>query len=53
MLTTVGVFFDFLVWYYGRNLDLYGEKEMKKIEEIGRKNTAISPLLTKKLNNKK
>lgn len=26
-LTSVGVFFDFLVWKYGRNLDLYGDRE--------------------------
>lgn len=26
-LTTIGVFFDFLVWKNGRNLDLYGEQE--------------------------
>lgn len=34
-LTTIGVFFDFLVWRNGRNLDLYGEKEdeMTKMKE--------------------
>lgn len=25
VLTTIGVIFDFLVWYYGRSLDLYSE----------------------------
>lgn len=25
VLTTIGVCFDFLVWYYGRTLDLYSE----------------------------
>lgn len=34
-LTTIGVFFDFLVWKNGKNLDLYGEKEdeMAKMKE--------------------
>lgn len=34
-LTSIGVFFDILVWRNGKNLDLYGEKEeeMKKIKE--------------------
>lgn len=26
-LTTLGVFFDVLVWYYGKDLDLYGRGE--------------------------
>jgi Organic Anion Transporter Polypeptide (OATP) family len=26
-LTTIGVFFDILVWKFGKNLDLYGERE--------------------------
>ncbi|XP_062545506.1 solute carrier organic anion transporter family member 74D isoform X2 [Armigeres subalbatus] len=26
-LTAIGVFFDVLVWWYGRTLDLYGERE--------------------------
>lgn len=32
ILTSVGVFFDILVWHYGKNLDLYGEKEQKMLE---------------------
>lgn len=39
-LTSVGVFFDFLVWKYGRDLDLYGEREdemlKKQREKLGR-----------------
>lgn len=26
-LTTIGVMFDLLVWYYGKNLDLYGDRD--------------------------
>lgn len=29
-LTTIGVFFDLLVWWYGRTLDLYGEREAEE-----------------------
>lgn len=32
-LTTVGVFFDILVWKYGRNLDLYGEREEEMLKK--------------------
>lgn len=34
-LTTIGVYFDFLVWRNGKNLDLYGETEekLKQIKE--------------------
>lgn len=35
-LTTVGVFFDFLVWRNGKDLDLYGERE----EEMTKMKTA-------------
>lgn len=32
-LTSLGVFFDVLVWYYGKGLDLYGQKnETKKVD---------------------
>lgn len=37
-LTTVGVFFDILVWKYGRNLDLYGEREEEMLKRQKRKN---------------
>lgn len=29
-LTAIGVFFDVLVWWYGRTLDLYGEREAEQ-----------------------
>lgn len=48
MLTSIGIFFDWLVWYYGRDLDLYGEKEMKRAEQINRRDMPITPLLAKK-----
>ncbi|XP_030380437.1 solute carrier organic anion transporter family member 74D [Scaptodrosophila lebanonensis] len=48
LLTFFGVFFDLLVWYYGRDLDLYGEKEAKRLEQESRRNAAITPLLAKK-----
>lgn len=37
-LTTVGVFFDILVWKYGRNLDFYGEREEEMLKRQKRKN---------------
>lgn len=37
-LTGVGVFFDFLVWKYGRDLDLYGEREEEMLKKQQRKN---------------
>lgn len=43
-LTFIGVMFDVLVWHYGKNVDLYGERE----EENIRKNRPISPLIPKK-----
>ncbi|XP_055644235.1 solute carrier organic anion transporter family member 74D isoform X2 [Toxorhynchites rutilus septentrionalis] len=33
-LTAIGVFFDVLVWWYGRTLDLYGDREAEKIKTI-------------------
>jgi hypothetical protein len=33
VLTTIGVFFDFLVWKHGRNLDLYGEREEEMLKK--------------------
>lgn len=30
-LTSIGVFFDFLVWKLGQNLDLYGEREAQEM----------------------
>uniref|UniRef100_A0A182NNV3 Solute carrier organic anion transporter family member n=1 Tax=Anopheles dirus TaxID=7168 RepID=A0A182NNV3_9DIPT len=32
-LTSVGVFFDGLVWWYGKSLDLYGEREMAEKQQ--------------------
>lgn len=40
--------FDILVWYYGRHLDLYGEKEAQRLEEERRKDKTITPLLSRK-----
>ncbi|XP_075153050.1 organic anion transporting polypeptide 33Ea [Haematobia irritans] len=47
----IGVFFDVLVWYHGRHMDLYGERETEQLNEIERKNRPITPLLTKKQQN--
>lgn len=47
-LTAIGVVFDILVWYHGRHLDLYGEKEAQRLEERERRNKPITPLLAKK-----
>uniref|UniRef100_A0A1Q3FNY0 Solute carrier organic anion transporter family member n=1 Tax=Culex tarsalis TaxID=7177 RepID=A0A1Q3FNY0_CULTA len=44
-LTAIGVFFDVLVWWYGRTLDLYGEREaleQKKTSAI--KTTTTTPV---------
>lgn len=35
-LTTIGVFFDILVWKYGKNLDLYGEREAVVLQQKSR-----------------
>uniref|UniRef100_A0A182PDY0 Solute carrier organic anion transporter family member n=1 Tax=Anopheles epiroticus TaxID=199890 RepID=A0A182PDY0_9DIPT len=32
-LTSVGVFFDGLVWWYGKTLDLYGEREIAEQQQ--------------------
>lgn len=32
LLTGIGVFFDVLVWKYGKNLDLYGEREEEMLQ---------------------
>ncbi|KAH8234036.1 hypothetical protein KR032_011389 [Drosophila birchii] len=48
VLTFIGMFFDYLVWYYGRNLDIYGDKEAKEEERANRKDRPITPLLAKK-----
>ncbi|KAH8293139.1 hypothetical protein KR044_006619 [Drosophila immigrans] len=50
-LTFMGVLFDWLVWYYGRDLDLYGDKETKRVEEANRRDQAITPLLARKAEN--
>ncbi|TMW53195.1 hypothetical protein DOY81_001738 [Sarcophaga bullata] len=51
-LTALGVFFDILVWYHGRHLDLYGEREAQRLEEAERRNKPITPLLAKKIYSK-
>ncbi|XP_030564962.1 solute carrier organic anion transporter family member 2A1 [Drosophila novamexicana] len=48
LFTFIGVFFDWLVWYYGRDLDLYGDKEAKRQEQATRRDQPITPLLAKK-----
>ncbi|KAH8267512.1 hypothetical protein KR018_006415 [Drosophila ironensis] len=48
VLTFFGMFFDFLVWYYGRDLDIYGDKEAKEEERANRRDQPITPLLAKK-----
>ncbi|CAO1338045.1 unnamed protein product [Diamesa tonsa] len=35
-LTTIGVFFDVLVWKFGKNLDLYGEREAIVLQQKSR-----------------
>ncbi|CAO1337195.1 unnamed protein product [Diamesa serratosioi] len=35
-LTTIGVFFDILVWKFGKNLDLYGEREAFVLQQKSR-----------------
>lgn len=32
-LTSIGVFFDVLVWKFGKNLDLYGEREEEMLQK--------------------
>ncbi|XP_037025259.1 solute carrier organic anion transporter family member 74D isoform X2 [Bradysia coprophila] len=53
MLTLTGVTFDVLVWYYSKNIDLYGEGEQKKVSSHqDRIRKPISPLLSKKPNDR-
>lgn len=33
LLTGIGVFFDILVWKYGKTLDLYGEREQEMLQK--------------------
>lgn len=47
-LTSVGVFFDVLIWFYGKNIDLYGEEEARRQKELNKRNQPISPLLSKR-----
>ncbi|XP_055837514.1 solute carrier organic anion transporter family member 74D [Episyrphus balteatus] len=42
--TSFGIFFDILVWYYGRSLDFYGEREAA---ELKRKNKQVTPLMSR------
>lgn len=51
-LTFIGVTFDVLVWYYCKNIDLYGDEEQKKLTNQDRQRKPISPLLSKKPNNR-
>lgn len=44
-LTSIGVIFDILVWYHGRHLDLYGEREEQKLKETRQRDKPITPLL--------
>ncbi|KAG4073411.1 hypothetical protein HA402_007667 [Bradysia odoriphaga] len=52
LLTFIGVVFDVLVWYYSKNIDLYGEDEKNESVESSqdRVGKPISPLLSKKPN---
>ncbi|XP_055920928.1 solute carrier organic anion transporter family member 74D [Eupeodes corollae] len=45
--TVLGIFFDILVWYYGKNLDLYGEKEAERLAELKKKNRQVTPLMSR------
>lgn len=42
ILTSIGVFFDVLVWKYGRNLDLYGEREQEMLQKKSNNKNAFS-----------
>lgn len=43
-LTAIGVFFDVLVWWYGRTLDLYGEREaLEQKKTSASKTTTATP----------
>ncbi|KAG5676086.1 hypothetical protein PVAND_005940 [Polypedilum vanderplanki] len=41
MLTSIGVFFDILVWKHGKNLDLYGEREEELLQRQEKKNNYV------------
>lgn len=44
VLTFIGVFFDIIVWYLGRNLDLYGsEEDDEDTKKDSCKNASIVP----------
>lgn len=45
-LTFIGVLFDALVWYHGKDVDLYGEKEEEQRKQLQRQNQPISPLIS-------
>lgn len=49
-LTFIGVTFDILVWYYSKNIDLYGEEEQQKLNNKEKRSKPISPLLSKTQN---
>lgn len=51
-LTFIGVTFDILVWYYSKNIDLYGEEEQNKLKNQDKQRKPISPLLTNKKQNR-
>lgn len=60
LLTVIGVVFDVLVWWYGKDVDLYGEVEATQLErergdgqkgetlKFQRRHQPISPLMVKK-----
>lgn len=50
-LTFIGITFDILVWYYSKNIDLYGEEEQNKLKNQDKQRKPISPLLTNKKQN--
>lgn len=51
-LTFIGVSFDILVWYYSKNIDLYGEEEQKKLKNQEKQRKPISPLLANEKENR-
>ncbi|XP_053675033.1 solute carrier organic anion transporter family member 74D [Anopheles nili] len=42
-LTSVGVFFDGLVWWYGKSLDLYGDREMAEQQQRQQQSNKVHP----------
>lgn len=48
ILTSIGVFFDALVWHHGKNVDLYGEEEERLEKKVQLEQHNITPLLSEK-----